>query len=196
MIRNFITTPHIISGVYENSSETILKKLENLKEELKHRKMNHISIKAAAEYMIDEGFIKLLENKDILTLKDDYVLVEMSYYSPPYNLYEVIYNIQINGYKPILAHPERYKFYHKEMKEYQKLKKAGCLFQLNLLSLTPHYGSQVTKTAENLLKNNLYDFVGTDTHHFRHLDSLKKIATQKNYKKISHLIENNKVFCE
>ena len=193
-IKNFITTPHILGDLYPNTPEIIKSKLNEVKSELKKRNINDISIKAAAEYMMDEEFSIILEREEILTLKDNLVLVEMSYFSPPNNLFDILFQLGLKGYKPVLAHPERYNSYHKNFRIYQKLKNAGCLFQLNLLSLTENYGKEVQKTTERLLKENMYDFVGTDTHHFNHLDSLKKISTKKNLSKIEKLMENNKKF--
>ena len=191
-IKNFITTPHVLGDVYPNSSEDILKKLEEVKRELFNQGPTDIHIRAAAEYMMDEQFVKRLANDDILTLKNKYILVEMSYFNAPFNLFDILFEIQLKGYKPVLAHPERYNFYHNDYETYFKLKKAGCLFQLNLLSLTPQYGSNVQKISLKLLNDNLYDFCGTDTHHLKHLDLIKEIGTEKNKKLISHLLENNK----
>lgn len=191
-IKNFITTPHVLGDVYPNSSATIKAKLEEVKNELIRKNITDISISTAAEYMMDEQFSDLLEKRDILTLKDKYILVEMSYFSPPINLFDILFQIQLKGYKPVLAHPERYNSYHNNFQIYYKLKKAGCLFQLNLLSLTEQYGKGVQKTAEKLIKENVYDFVGTDAHHMNHLQLLKKVGTKKNLKNILHLLENNK----
>ena len=193
-IKNFITTPHVLGNVYPNSTAVIKEKLIVVQKELEKREIKGISIQAAAEYMLDEEFSALLEQKDILVLKDNYILVEMSYFSAPINLYEVLFKIQLKGYKPVLAHPERYNFYHSDFKSYYKLKQAGCLFQLNLLSLTDQYGKRVQKISEKLLKENLYDFVGTDTHHQNHLALLPKIGTKKTLDKITHLLDNNKKF--
>ena len=193
-IKNFITTPHVLGNVYPNSTAVIKEKLTVVQKELEKREIKGISIQAAAEYMLDEEFSALLEQKDILVLKDNYILVEMSYFSAPMNLYELLFKIQLKGYKPVLAHPERYNFYHSDFKSYYKLKQAGCLFQLNLLSLTDQYGKGVQKISEKLLKENLYDFVGTDTHHQNHLVLLPKIGTKKTLDKITHLLDNNKKF--
>ncbi|WP_343329160.1 tyrosine-protein phosphatase [Polaribacter staleyi] len=193
-IKNIITTPHVLGDVYKNSSATIKSKLEEVRAELKKRNITDISIRAAAEYMLDEQFSEILEKNDILTLKENYVLVEMSYFSAPINLYDILFEIQVKGYKPVLAHPERYNFLHTNIDHYYKLKKAGCVFQLNLLSLTEQYGKGVQKISEKLLKENLYDFVGSDTHHHRHLQLLKKIGNKKNLEKIKHLLNNNKKF--
>ncbi len=193
-IHNFITTPHVLGDVYPNSSNTIKNKLKEVQNELTKRGLTHISIQAAAEYMLDEQFSLLLGRDDILTLKENYILVEMSYLSPPINLFEMLFEIQLKGYKPVLAHPERYVSYHNNFKIYQKLKTSGCLFQLNLLSLTEHYGKGVQKTTTRLLNENFYDFVGTDAHHFNHLALLQKVGTKKNLKAIKHLLENNQKF--
>lgn len=194
-IKNFITTPHILGDVYPNTPEIIENKLEEVKKELLKRNIIDVSISAAAEYMMDEHFSALLEKDEkLLTLKDNLVLVEMSYFSPPINLFEILFQLGLKGYKPVLAHPERYNSYHNNFRVYQKLKSAGCLFQLNLLSLTEIYGKGVQKTAERLLKENMYDFIGTDTHHFNHLNSLHRISTKKNLKKIEYLLNSNKKF--
>ncbi|APG65022.1 histidinol phosphatase [Tenacibaculum todarodis] len=191
-INNFITTPHVLGDIYPNSTNTILQKLEEVRAELKKRNMNTISISVAAEYMLDNEFFTRLKNNDILTLKDNYILVEMSFFNEPFNLSDILFQIQLKGYRPVLAHPERYGFYHNNFEVFYKLKKAGFLFQLNLLSLTQHYGKSVQKIANKLIAENFYDFVGTDTHHENHLKLLEKIGAKKVKEKIFHLLENNK----
>lgn len=193
-IKNFITTPHVLGDVYPNSSETIQSKLTEVQQELKSQGIDDVEISAAAEYMLDEQFTELLKQDDILTLKDNFILVEMSYFSAPLNVFELLFEIQLKGYKPILAHPERYNFYHNDFESYYKLKKAGCLFQLNFLSLTEQYGKNVQKISQKLLKLGMYDFVGTDTHHSRHLKLLSVLATEKHKKNLELLMNNNSKF--
>jgi tyrosine-protein phosphatase YwqE len=71
-----------------------------------------------------------------------------------------------------MAHPERYPYYHKNYDAYYRLKELGFLLQVNLLSLTGYYGKNVAKAAKFILENKLADFVGTDLHHFNHLNVL------------------------
>jgi tyrosine-protein phosphatase YwqE len=85
--------------------------------------------------------------------------------------------MQMRGYKPLLAHPERYPYLR--LNDYQEYKQAGCLFQLNILSLTGHYGSHAKETAEELLENNLIDFVATDLHHMQHINLIYKYAAHE-----------------
>lgn len=193
-IHHIICTPHIMEGVWENTPEIITQALEKLKQTMQQQGISDIHISAAAEYMLDQQFNELLATKNLLTLKDNYLLIELSFFNPPINLYEILFNIQIAGYKPILAHPERYLFFHNKMEEYQKLKNAGCLFQLNLLSVTSYYGKNIQTVAQQLLKENLYDFVGTDTHHSNHLAVLEKITHKKTLARIQPLLQNNTIF--
>ena len=190
-VTNFINTPHVLGGVWENSSETIKNAEAKLKQALKENGKEHINIHASAEYMMDDNFMRLLKNNDILPLKDKYILVEMSFFNPPFNLEDILFQIQFKGYIPVLAHPERYAFYHNDLNQYKKLIDAGCLFQLNLLSLTSQYGDHVKKTAYKLIKEGYYTFVGSDTHHSRHLKLMQEISNTKNKKLLDPLFENN-----
>ncbi len=190
-IKRFITTPHTMAEVYPNTPEIILQKRDALREELKKRNID-VSLDAASEYLLDHDFYNKLKAGEVLTFgKSKYILVEMSFFNAPNNLKELLFEIQLAGLKPIMAHPERYNFYGGKMEEYRSLKSYGCKFQLNLLSLTSHYGKQVQKTTYKLLEEGLYDFVGTDTHHTGHTALLRTIATKKNKKYLDRLILNN-----
>ena len=193
-IHNFITTPHVLGDVWRNSSDTILDKLDSVMEELEKQDMSYIKFDAAGEYMLDEKFCELLKKRDLLTLKEDSLLVEMSFLQAPVNLYEILFDIQLAGYKPILAHPERYMFYHHDFDVYHKLKDTGCKFQINLLSLTGHYGKSVQKVSEKLIKEGMIDLAGSDTHNMNHLNTLKKIGTKKNLKLLTPILKNNVEF--
>ena len=193
-IKQIICTPHVMESVWENSSEAIQQKLDALNAHLKSIEFTDISITAAAEYMLDANFEHLLKTEKLRTLKDNYILVELSFLNAPVNLYETLFNIQIAGYKPILAHPERYAYYHNDFSGYEKLKAAGCLFQLNLLSLSNYYGSSVTAAAQALLKQQMIDFAGTDTHKHHHLDFLEKVVDRKVLKLIEPVLKANAFF--
>ena len=189
----FITTPHVLTGVWNNTREGILAKEAATKEMLVANNMQS-TFNAAAEYLMDDTFLKLLKTEPLLTLKDGYVLVEMSYLNPPAQLYDVIYELQLAGYKPILAHPERYLFYHMKHSEYNKLKKAGCKFQVNLLSVTGYYGKGVLEIAKKLLDENMIDFAGSDCHHDRHAESFKNPVLLKNTEPLVIALNNNSLF--
>lgn len=193
-IKNFITTPHIMSNVWDNDEISIRQVKEELIADID--RSYYDTFTAAAEYMLDTYFMQKMQNTKLLTLKDNYILVEMSYLNPPINLYEILFEIQLKGYKIVLAHPERYLFYAKNNKEYEKLKNAGCYFQLNLLSTVDYYGKDIRQTAEFLLSNDLIDFVGTDIHHQKHIDSFLTKVQLKNkaIPKLEKALQSNLFF--
>lgn len=189
-ISRIITTPHIIQGVWPNTSEIINRKKEEVLPVLENQ---DVFFDAAAEYLMDESFRQLVKKKDILRLKDNYVLVEMSYINPPIALFDILFDMQVAGYIPVLAHPERYVFYHENFDMYHKLKKAGCRLQLNLLSLTAYYGKDVHKIAVKLLKTGMFDFAGTDAHNTRHLERLQGKIKTGEPERLKELVKNNKL---
>ncbi len=192
--KKFVTTPHIMGDIWKNTSAGINEKLASTVSDLAVPNIRP-RLKAAAEYMIDAEFWDLFKSEPLLCLKDKHVLVEMSYLNPPIQLYDIIFELQVAGYQPVLAHPERYNFYHETtLSHYKKLKKAGCLFQLNMLSSTGYYGERVAKTADLLLKNQLIDFVGSDVHHLRHLDYMHKKIVLKNHAYLTPIFQNNSFF--
>ena len=191
--KKFITTPHVIKNVWNNDSIGI-KALETNTNDLLKKASVNVKLSAAAEYMMDTDFMELFKSEKLLTLKDNYVLVEMSYINPPIQLYQIIFDLQIAGYVPVLAHPERYSFYYNNLKEYKRLKKAGCKFQLNLLSTVGYYGPEALKTANQLLENNLIDFVGSDIHHENHINSFDSKIKTNNLENLKTAIKNNDFF--
>jgi protein-tyrosine phosphatase len=192
-ITQFITTPHIIQHVWENTHEQIIANKNNTVAELRKNNVN-TPFKAAAEYLMDDQFVRLFQSHDLLTLKDNYVLVEMSYINAPIQLYSILFDLQVAGYIPVLAHPERYLFYHNNFNEYAKLKKAGCLFQLNLLAVVGYYGGNIATIAEQLLQKGMYDFVGSDVHHDNHIAAFDQKVKIKDVKPLKEIIGNNQFF--
>lgn len=167
-----IATPHIMGDYYRNTPEKIHHALDILRKEIKKRKID-IEVDAAAEYYLDEFFEQNLHQNNVLTFSG-YLLFELSYVNEPNNLEEIIGEIRERGYFPVLAHPERYAYFHKSPERYQEIKDLGCYLQLNTISLTGYYGKGVKKAAENLVNKGIIDFLGSDAHHQKHLDALEK----------------------
>ena len=170
-----IGTPHIMAEVHRNSPETITPPLSKLQAHFK----TTLPITGAAEYMLDENFMHIVRNDRLMPLFDNVVLVEQSYLQESRYLKQALFEMQTKGYRPMLAHPERYNFYPVESGMWEVLKDLNCFFQLNLLSLTDYYGPMVRKKALYLLKAGLYDYAGTDTHHLRHIQGLDMLRKDK-----------------
>jgi len=181
--KKLITTPHV-SDMFPNSSKTILDGYHTLKVELEKRKIE-IEIEVAAEYYADDTFEKLLKNRDILTFGEQkYLLFELSYFTIPRDLDSMIHEIKMAGYTPVLAHPERYTYLHNSIDKYAHIKSLGVLFQINLNSLVNYYSEDITQVVKQLILQGMVDFIGSDTHHRRHTDFLRKSLNSSLYKKI------------
>lgn len=171
--KKFITTPHILWDMYKNDEKSITGAHRQLQQALQQNNMD-VSVKPAAEYFLDDHFDELLlSDTPLLTLHDNWVLVEFSFVTIPLNFKEKLFNMQMKGYQPVLAHPERYLYFLADKKWYDELKAAGCYFQLNLLSLTGYYGKASLQLAHYLINKQYVNLLGTDCHHLRHLHALQ-----------------------
>jgi tyrosine-protein phosphatase YwqE len=184
-----ITTPHIMSHRYPNSKAIIEEGLVALKEELNARNIA-IEIEVASEYYLDETVMDLVQERDIMTFGDNYMLFEMSYVQPLHYLDEMVYEMKIAGYNPVLAHPERYIYMHEDFSKYERLKESGLLFQVNIPSLGGFYTKAIQTAAKQIADAGMIDFIGSDAHKIRHLDALREVRAQKAYAKV---FENNTI---
>ncbi|MDB5251276.1 MAG: hypothetical protein JWP27_445 [Flaviaesturariibacter sp.] len=174
--RKVITTPHILWEMYPNTPDIIRTGVAALRAEMAAQGIQ-MEIGAAAEYFIDEHFVEeLAQKRPLLTLKDNLVLVEISTVTAPFDFKEVLFELQLQDYVPVIAHPERYIYLKDNKAIFTELKDSGCLLQLNMGSLLGHYGASVQGLAEYLVREELYDFVGSDLHHSRHLDLMSRAA--------------------
>lgn len=188
-----ITTPHTTPLVWENSKDTILQKHDQVMNELPEL-TRAMQLGVASEYMMDESFVDRFEQEELLTIKANNVLVEMSYINPPMGLYDILFKLQSKGYQPVLAHPERYNFYKNDFQSFYKLKEVGCKFQLNLLSTTGYYGAGIAEVADQLLKEKMYDYVSSDAHHAKHIAGFDSRVQIKKLNDLEELFANNEVF--
>lgn len=189
-IDHLVATPHVIGEYYPNTPATISKAFEDVNSNLEE----DTKLGYAAEYMMDQYFLDVLKNGELLKINGNKVLVEMSYFQPPLNLNEILFKLQNQSYAPILAHPERYVYLHeKSLEKFKDLKSRGCEFQLNMLSLSGHYGQGIQKTAIQLLENNMIDYIASDVHRIDHIHKIKQIKlTKKRLPFIEKVIKNNR----
>ena len=127
-----------------------------------------IELQLASEYMIDTLFEQHLEEGDLLLLGEDRVLVETSTWSPPINLWDILSEMLRKGYRPILAHPERYRYMTEA--DYKRLHEMGVHFQLNLPSVLGVYGEGTMRRAADLLEKGWYIMAGSDCHRMRSIN--------------------------
>ncbi len=191
-IAGAVATPHTFQGLWNNTTSSIKKAYDTAIE----TDPNRAFLKGyASEYLLDATLIARINKEPLLCIKENYVLVELPLFHNPLNLYEMLFELKMKNYKIILAHPERYRYFHKDIKKFEKIRESGVYFQLNLLSLTGYYGKEIQKIAEQLLENELYDFTGTDIHNEHHIAKLRtKSISFPDKNKIGDLLEKNTFF--
>lgn len=172
--KKVITTPHVMSDYYKNTPEIILEGLSALKDAILKEEGLSIEVEAAAEYNLDADFENIIDEGNILTFGEDYVLFELPFFQEPPMLNDIVWKLQTKGFVPVLAHVERYAFWFDDWEKIEELKDRGVLFQLNINSLTGHYGPEVKKAAEKLIDNNYVNFIGSDCHNMNHMNLTKK----------------------
>ncbi len=171
--KKIITTPHIHPN-YPNTAEVILEGFSKLQNAIV-KKQNTIELEVAAEYYVDESFVsRVKDGLPILSFGGSFVLVETSFLNKPVYFESTMFDLMSKGYRPILAHPERYRFLEGSIVWLEELKSMGVLLQVTLGSIGGYYGSKPQEMAKTLLKKGMVDFLGSDLHRERHLTYLEK----------------------
>jgi tyrosine-protein phosphatase YwqE len=180
-IKKIIATPHVMIDYYRNDADSIGNALTTLKAALKEQNIE-IEISAAAEHYFDETFEKRIEERKAFTMGDNYVLFELSFVTQPPNLIPIIQKMKDAGYKPILAHPERYAYM--DIEQMKTIRSWGCDLQLNTIALSGYYGKRAKKIAEEMVDNQMVDFISSDMHHPRHAAAFESTLAMPYLKKL------------
>ncbi len=190
--KKLIITPHVMSDIYKNDRKTIHDGLEKLKQAVSQAGID-ITLEAAAEYQADDGLLGLLENGELLSFGDQYLMVELPYFSAPANLNTIFFELQLAGYKVILAHPERYNYWHHQFSTFEELKEKNIFFQLNTISLSGYYSYPTKKMANKLIDAKMIDFLGSDLHNHQSLKLLEDAMQEASLNKLmtSGLLKNH-----
>jgi len=188
----FTATPHVMEDMWRNNTASISKGYEVLKNAMNQAGITN-EVRMAAEYLVDGNFTRLLEeNEKLLTIQKNRVLIEISFIEPPRNLKEMIFEMQIQGYHPVFAHPERYNYYYKRLDELKAIRDSGCIFQSNILSFSGYYGPSALQCAEWMAEKGMVDLLGSDLHHERHLEALRNLKLTKALAKVmDHMADPN-----
>ena len=195
-IDSIVATPHIAEESFENTPQIIKKAYDKLSVRMLDMAVD-MNVKFSAEYRIDNRFRKMFEDDELIIMPNNYLLIENSFVQPPIDLKNIIYELQLRDLKPILAHPERYGYYQRKKEIYEELFESGCEFQINLLSLAGYYGDREKETALWLANKGYISFVGSDLHHFGHVEVINKFLHSKEYpsiaERVAPLIKNNQL---
>ncbi|WP_028663552.1 tyrosine-protein phosphatase [Runella zeae] len=184
-IKKIVATPHVRADYFKNTSDTIKKAHEKVERLISQNNLPLV-LEASAEYFADENFLGLIKKNELLPIESQYILFELPMQQFPWGI-KLVEEIQQKGYTPVLAHPERYRYWHTKPNEWKIWKNKGVCFQLNLLSLTGYYGKAERRMAEQLLDADYIDVVGTDAHGVRHLQKLADLNGNPYFDKLQQL---------
>ncbi len=177
--RRLVATPHIYPEFYPNTPDTIRTAWEKVAPVIRER-WPDLQTSFAAEYFLDDSFRALAESQELLTFLDNRILLEFSFLAEPPGAEEVFFQLRLKGYRPVLAHVERYPFLFNQDKKLDRYRDMGVEFQGNLLAFTGHYGPDVRQQAIRLLFRDAYTYLGTDLHHADHLQQLSEFRLPPN----------------
>lgn len=185
--KKVITTPHTMTNSFDNTPEIILGGLEEVRSSIKKEGLS-IEIEAATEYYLDDSFITRLENKEqLLTFGANYVLVETGFINEPRELKEASFLLTMQGYKMVLAHPERYLYLLENKLLLEEILDRDIILQLNIVALTGCYSKPVQKFAEKLIDMEAVRMAGSDCHNMGHIDLMHEARKSKYWRKLLQL---------
>ena len=163
-IKTVIATPHYIDGSIATSLENNRTTLKELRMELEKEKID-LEVLLGNEAYISLDLVKDIEEGKVSTLNGTrYILIELPMHDIPLYVEDMIFELLLKGYTPIIAHPERNTKIMEDPNILYNYIDKGALAQLNLPSIEGRYGEEVKATAGILLKHNMIHFLGTDSH--------------------------------
>ena len=188
-LSRIIATPHVVGEVYENTPESISAALTRLQESM-HAKGIPTTVQSAAEHRLDDLFSRNIIADPLISHPGKHVLIENSFMQEARDIDSIVIRLTNRGYIPIMAHPERFVYYHSaNLKRYFELHRLGVRFQVNLLSIAGRYGSEPRHVAERLIEAGIVDFFGTDVHRHEHCDAIEAFLSSRNYDKLLNAIK-------
>lgn len=195
-IKRIFASPHVAFDTFENTPSSMDGALAQLNDRVAG-KYPGVYIGRSAEYRLDDLFADNFSKGLLMPLPGNLLLVENSFVQEPWNLDQLLFDIKVKGYKPILAHPERYHYYYMNKARYDKIHAAGTFFQINVLSLAGYYGKDEKRMAEYLIDKGMVDYIGTDLHNHRHGDAIESYLASKDYlrhrKALESVVRNDSI---
>jgi Capsular polysaccharide biosynthesis protein len=164
-ISTMIATPHVVKGIYDNNKNSILEGVDNLNKKLAAHNIG-LLVLPGAEYRLEPDLPKNLASGELVTINNSgtYLLIELPYELIPDNCDQILYEIQLQGVTPIIAHPERNLVFRKYRSLLERYIKRGMLAQITSTSITGFFGKRVKKAAISFLESGLAHIIASDGH--------------------------------
>lgn len=187
-INQIILTPHITKSTFENNPDTIKAAYEVFCKAMETSGLD-VKFAVSAEYRHDEFSLAQFGKDIFIPMPDEHILIENAYQQERLDLDDIIFDLQLKNFTPIMAHPERFPYYTDRKERFKQLHNAGALFQVNLMSFTGYFGRRALSNAEWLLNNDLIDFLGSDIHNMEHVEIIRDFIKTKDYRRIAKKLE-------
>ena len=187
-INQIILTPHITKSTFENNPDTIKAAYEVFCKAMETSGLD-VKFAVSAEYRLDEFSLAQFGKDIFIPMPDEHILIENAYQQERLDLDDIIFDLQLKNFTPIMAHPERFPYYTDRKERFKQLHNAGALFQVNLMSFTGYFGRRALSNAEWLLNNDLIDFLGSDIHNMEHVEIIRDFIKTKDYGRIAKKLE-------
>ena len=182
-INRVILTSHVTAVTFENTRESLMDAFLKLKDAVTDAGLD-IDLYLSAEYRMDEYFDREYAADHLIPMPGKHILLENSFQQELMNLNELLFDMQVKGYKTILAHPERYSYYSHRRKRYEELHNAGARFQINILSFTGYFGEEARDSALWFARNGMIDYLGSDMHNIKHAHIIMDYINSKEWRKL------------
>ncbi len=191
-ITRVILTSHVTAETFENTPDTLRPAFEILKQAVAETEdISHMQLYLSAEYRMDEFWDKQYTLGNQIAMPGNYILMENSFHQELLGLDELLFDLKVKGYKPILAHPERYIYYAQRKQRLEQLHNTGTKFQVNLLSLAGYFGQHCRETALWLVKHGMVDMLGSDMHGMEHVKVIQDYINSKEWRKLVPQIQGH-----
>lgn len=187
-IRRIVMTPHVTEDTFENTPATIDPAFGILVAGAREAGIGIDLLPPSGEYRMDNFFVESLARGLVRPMPGGYLLVENSFSVEPWDVDKLLFDLTLKGYKPVLAHPERYIYYHSVPDRYRQLHDRGVFMQCNILSFAGYYGREIKHMACRMLENGLVDFLGTDLHGMRHAEAMEHFMGSRDFRNLSRRV--------
>ncbi len=157
-------TPHLMSGIYDNDASDIRLKVNEFQKRLGDAGID-LSLVVGSDAHIRPDFLSCLRDGRILCLNDSrYVLFEPPHNIVPQRLEDLLFSMVVDGYVPVLTHPERLKWIEQHFAMFERLVIAGVWMQVTGGSLTGRFGRRPKYWAEKMLASGMVRILASDAH--------------------------------
>ncbi|MGG3907178.1 tyrosine-protein phosphatase [Geobacillus stearothermophilus] len=164
-ITTIIATPHHRNGKYDNPAPNVITAVQRLNEQLQQNQIP-LTVLAGQEVRIHGDVLKHWEQGDILSLTGEtpYILIEFPSDHVPRYANQLLFEMQLKGLTPVIAHPERNAEIIEKPDRLYELVQKGVLTQVTAASVVGRFGKNIQKFSMQLIEANWVHFIASDAH--------------------------------